>query len=263
MIFNKKKKKEAVQLQGIKTGAVIGGVGGGYLSVLRNKKYASEIDKLKLKLHTSNDEERKIIIVKIAKLLSKMNRTSISSVLVGSTIGGATGHYVAGKSFDKKFSSLNPKFVIHKHSASHLHYDLRLEINGKFVSWAIPKEIVQDSSTKRLAVKVGDHDMKFYNIEGTISKGNYGAGTMMIWDRGTYSSSNAMSMEDQLKEGKITIQLSGTKLKGAWHLFHLKGKGNNWILMKSKDPYDKPTTTVNHNSVVSGRSMDEITNPIK
>lgn len=262
MIFNKKK-KEKVQLQGLKTGAVVGGVGGGYLSVLRNKKHSAEIDKLKAKLATSNDEQRKIIILRIAKLLSKMKNNSIGGVFIGSTVGGATGQYVAGKSFDKKFSFTGGKYVIHKHSASHLHYDLRLEIDGKLVSWAVPKEIIQDSSIKRLAVRVGDHSMDFYNKEGTISKGNYGAGTMMIWDRGTYNSSNAMSMEDQLKEGKITIQLSGTKLKGAWHLFQLKGKGNNWILMKSKDPYDKPSTAVSHKSVASGKSMEEITNVIK
>ncbi len=134
------------------------------------------------------------------------------------------------------------RFVIQRHQASHLHYDLRLEMEGVLKSWAVPKGPSMNPSDKRLAVMTEDHPVKYLTFQGTIPKGNYGAGVMDIWDEGTYNGSKGVSEKEvfkQLKDGNLKIEFFGTKIKGDFALVHTKfGKGdNNWLLIKKKDAY--------------------------
>jgi bifunctional non-homologous end joining protein LigD len=117
-------------------------------------------------------------------------------------------------------------YVIQKHAASHLHFDLRLEMDGVLKSWAIPKEPPTEQGVKRLAVQVEDHPVSYAGFEGTIPKGEYGAGTVKIWDNGTYR------MIDQ-KENKYIVEVNGAKLKGAYVLVRLKD-AKNWLFFKKK-----------------------------
>ncbi len=134
-------------------------------------------------------------------------------------------------------------FVIQKHAASHLHYDFRLEHRGVLVSWAVPKEPPKVAGVKRLAIHVEDHPLSYGEFEGTIPKGNYGAGKVAIWDKGTYSAlgaetrgESAKRVEEGLEKGHVAIVLKGKKLKGNYDLIHLKraDKKNMWILVKRK-----------------------------
>jgi len=130
---------------------------------------------------------------------------------------------------------MTPRFVIHEHDASHLHYDFRLELDGVLRSWVIPKGPSMNPSEKRLAVLVEDHPVEYIDFEGIIPEGHYGAGAVVIWDRGSYELL-------ELKQGKITFFLNGGKLKGAFTLTLLKerGKGNEWLLIKKRDEYAQP-----------------------
>lgn len=131
------------------------------------------------------------------------------------------------------------RFVIQRHKASRLHYDLRLEIDGVLKSWAVPKGPSMNPSDKRLAIQTEDHPIKYLNFEGTIPKGNYGAGVMKIWDSGTFKSGIKKELLDQLEEGNLKIILSGTKLKGEFALVRTK-RGDDqkqWLLIKKKDKY--------------------------
>jgi bifunctional non-homologous end joining protein LigD len=160
-------------------------------------------------------------------------------------------------------------FVVQKHAASHLHYDFRLEIDGVLVSWAVPKGPIADPSVKRLAMHVEDHPMDYINFEGTIPQGEYGGGTVMVWDTGTYVAETAKTNSESEKlvqkmheEGNIKIVLSGKKLKGSYHLIHMKGKDKEWLLMKAKDDFaDKKD--FDQTSVLTGRTLDEIANDKK
>jgi bifunctional non-homologous end joining protein LigD len=127
---------------------------------------------------------------------------------------------------------MTARFVVHEHHASHLHYDFRLELEGVLRSWVIPKGPSMDPSEKRLALLVEDHPLEYVNFEGIIPKPHYGAGAVVIWDRGSYELV-------ELKEGKINFFLKGENLKGAFTLTLLKGrgKGNEWLLIKRKDQY--------------------------
>ena len=118
-------------------------------------------------------------------------------------------------------------FVIHMHNASHLHYDLRLEMNGVLRSWAVPKEPSADHAVKRLAIAVDDHPLSYANFEGAIPEGSYGAGEVKIWDGGKFE------LVDE-KEGKIAFILHGKKLNGAFALVRLKN-GKNWLFFKKKE----------------------------
>ena len=117
-------------------------------------------------------------------------------------------------------------YVIQKHAATHLHFDLRLEMDGVLKSWAIPKEPPTSPAVKRLAVQVEDHPVEYASFEGTIPEGEYGAGTVEIWDKGTYQ------LVDR-KENKLIIEIDGSKLNGAYVLVRLKDK-KNWIFFKKK-----------------------------
>ena len=117
-------------------------------------------------------------------------------------------------------------YVIQKHSATHLHYDLRLEMNGVLKSWAIPKEPPIAFGVRRLAVQVEDHPIEYANFEGTIPEGEYGAGTVEIWDRGTYR------LIEQ-KEDKLIVEINGNRLKGVYVLLRFKDQ-KNWLFFKRK-----------------------------
>ncbi len=157
------------------------------------------------------------------------------------------------------------RFVVQKHAASHLHYDFRLEIDGVLASWAVPKGPSADPSDRRLAVHVENHPMDYINFEGTIPEGEYGGGTVMVWDTGTYHAENNDDatkddalMQKQIEEGSIKIILRGKKLKGAWHLVKMKGDEKNWLLMKNKSDSESKKKEFTAKSVLSERTMDQI-----
>lgn len=119
-------------------------------------------------------------------------------------------------------------YVIHRHEATHLHWDLRLEMEGVLKSWAIPKEPPMEPGTRRLAVAVEDHPLEYATFSGVIPEGEYGAGIVEIWDRGTYSPVS-------VKEDKLVIDIHGERLKGRYCLVKTRfGKGNNWLFFKMK-----------------------------
>lgn len=117
-------------------------------------------------------------------------------------------------------------YVIQKHDATHLHYDLRLEMDGVLKSWAVPKTPPTEPGVKRLAVEVEDHPIEYASFEGTIPEGEYGAGTVEIWDKGHYTLL-------ERKENKIAVDIHGEKLKGVYYLIRFKGK-KNWLFFKKK-----------------------------
>jgi bifunctional non-homologous end joining protein LigD len=160
-------------------------------------------------------------------------------------------------------------FVVQKHDASRLHYDWRLEIDGVLVSWAVPKGPSSDTTVKRLAMHVEDHPMDYIDFEGTIPKGQYGGGTVMVWDTGTFlaeGSDDVAESEKMLrkmhKEGNIKVTMNGEKLKGSYHLVKMSGKDQEWLLMKGKDKYADKKDFDQH-SVLTGRTLDEIENDKK
>ena len=149
-------------------------------------------------------------------------------------------------------------FVVQKHDASRLHYDFRLESeDGVLVSWAVPKGPSMDPETKRLAILVEDHPLDYLHFEGRIPSGNYGAGTVIVWDTGSYSSKDTLS--EQLKKGKISIELYGNKLKGLFSLIRTK-RENQWLLIKVKDEYASKDdlTLMQPDSVLTGKSNSDI-----
>ncbi len=159
-------------------------------------------------------------------------------------------------------------FVIQKHAASHLHYDLRLELDGVMKSWAVPKGPSLDSSVKRLAMQVEDHPIEYNSFEGTIPKGEYGGGTVMLWDRGTYTYGGANpdpleGLRVGYKKGDFKFILNGKRLQGSWVLVRTRGDSGKpqWLLIKHKDEYAVPGSdvTAEHlTSVATGRTMEEI-----
>ncbi len=129
-------------------------------------------------------------------------------------------------------------FCIQRHAARRLHYDLRLEINGSLASWAVPQGPSLDPAVKRLAVKVEDHPLSYAKFEGTIPEGNYGAGSVVLWDLGTWEPVTDVSIENQLERGDLKFMLHGQKLDGMFGLVRMKpGKSKNeeWLLIKKKD----------------------------
>ncbi len=140
-------------------------------------------------------------------------------------------------------------FVVHKHAARRLHYDFRLELDGVLKSWAVPEGPSIDPAVKRLAVMVEDHPLGYSTFEGVIPEGEYGAGQVIVWDRGTYSPEEQGShlfddraraeefMRQGLAKGKVTISLRGHKLKGSWALVKMHRGENNWLLIKHRDEY--------------------------
>lgn len=125
-----------------------------------------------------------------------------------------------------------PIYLIQKHDARNLHYDFRLEVGGVLKSWAVPKGPSTDPDVKRLAIETEDHPLAYADFEGVIPEGEYGAGEVIIWDRGTYKNIKKMSAEDQYRSGQIEVNLEGKKLKGG---FVLIKTGRGWLLKKMED----------------------------
>jgi bifunctional non-homologous end joining protein LigD len=157
------------------------------------------------------------------------------------------------------------RYVIQKHAATRLHYDLRLELDGVMKSWAVTRGPSLDPNDKRLAVHVEDHPVEYNAFEGTIPKGEYGGGTVMIWDRGTWEPEG--DPHAALRKGHLVFDLHGEKLRGRWHLVRMRArerdKHENWLLMKGKDeeargPRDKDILEEKSRSVTTGRSIEEI-----
>ena len=177
---------------------------------------------------------------------------------------------------ERKDDEKKPIFVIQKHDARNLHYDFRLQVGKVLKSWAVPKGPSADSRVKRLAVPTEDHPLDYAGFEGVIPEGEYGAGTVLIWDRGTYRNlredkekKEKKSMEESLKEGKIEVELSGKKLRGGYALIRSgwgSGKMKNWLLIKMKDDAAdarrNPVIT-EPESVLSGKTLKEISEEIK
>jgi len=154
-------------------------------------------------------------------------------------------------------------YVIQKHDASHLHYDFRLELDGVLLSWAVPKGPTLDPSVKRLAVQTEDHPIEYGSFEGTIPEGEYGGGTVMVWDRGTWEPDG--DARAGYKKGHLSFQLHGQKLTGGWHLVKTQRAGqkqNTWLLFKAKDGAAKPGDTrlleTEPESVLTGRDLKGI-----
>jgi bifunctional non-homologous end joining protein LigD len=154
-------------------------------------------------------------------------------------------------------------YVIQKHDASHLHYDFRLEWRGVLLSWAVPKGPSLDPSVKRLAARVEDHPVEYGGFEGTIPQGEYGGGTVMLWDRGTWKP-EVPDVDAALGKGELKFTLHGKKLKGSWVLVRTKGysgsKKESWLLIKHRDRYASTEDVLEKKpkSVVSSRLLPEI-----
>jgi bifunctional non-homologous end joining protein LigD len=159
-------------------------------------------------------------------------------------------------------------FVVQKHAASHLHYDFRLAINGVLVSWAVPKGPSMNPAEKRLAVRTEDHPLEYAEFEGVIPEGQYGAGTVMVWDRGPYESHAGIPPEEQLARGKIDVVLHGMKLRGGFTLVRTGKRSvglsqkERWMLIKHRDEHADPSWDIVsagfERSVLTGRSLMDI-----
>lgn len=155
-----------------------------------------------------------------------------------------------------------PMFVIQKHEASSLHFDLRLEIGGALKSWAVPKGPSLDPREKRLAIETEDHPIAYGGFEGVIPEGQYGAGTVMIFDIGPLKNVKDASLEDQYEDGQIEVLLCGQRIKGKYALVRTgKTRDDDWLLIKMKDDAAdarRNPVSVENRSVQSGRTMHEI-----
>lgn len=167
-------------------------------------------------------------------------------------------------------------FVVQKHDASQLHYDVRLELGGVLKSWAVPKGPSLDPADKRLAVMVEDHPLEYATFEGNIPEGEYGGGTVMLWDtgwwepdvawtkeaKGSGKGSPVLSPEDALAKGELKFIIHGHKLGGSWALVKTKWRGeNNWLLIKHRDEAARPGSNIEKeapDSAASGRSLERI-----
>jgi DNA ligase D-like protein (predicted 3'-phosphoesterase) len=159
------------------------------------------------------------------------------------------------------------RFVVHAHDASTMHHDLRLEIDGVLVSWAVPKGPKPDPSVRRLAIRTEDHPLAYGDFEGVIPAGEYGGGTVQLWDAGTYRNRRARrgphsrSMERALDEGLIEVELCGDKLRGGWALTRIDDGRDQWLLVKmddaEADARRDPVATETR-SVKSGRTLAAI-----
>jgi len=156
-------------------------------------------------------------------------------------------------------------YVIQKHAATRLHYDFRLELDGVLKSWAVPKGPSFDPGEKRLAVEVEDHPIEYATFEGSIPEGEYGAGEVIVWDRGPWSPVG--DAHDGLKKGRLEFDLDGKKLHGRWILVRIHSRERsskpNWLLIKQHDDFARPLTeydveTAEPRSVKSGRKLEEL-----
>jgi DNA ligase D-like protein (predicted 3'-phosphoesterase) len=167
----------------------------------------------------------------------------------------------------KSREAQEPIFVIQKHAASHLHYDFRLEVDGVLKSWAIPKGPSTNPKDKRLAVPTEDHPMAYADFEGVIPEGEYGAGTVLVWDTGQYRNLTEkkgvpIPMAQAVDHGHVKIWLEGAKLKGGYALTRFRtGKDESWLLVKADDAEADPSRNPvarEPQSVLTGRTIEEI-----
>jgi DNA ligase D-like protein (predicted 3'-phosphoesterase) len=158
-----------------------------------------------------------------------------------------------------------PRFVVQKHDATRLHYDVRLEVNGVLVSWAVPKGPSYDPAVKRLAVQTEDHPMDYAGFEGFIPEGEYGGGPVIVWDAGIYHNVTAdkqgdvRSMPEGLERGHVKVWLEGEKLQGAWALTRTDER--QWLMVKVADAAADPdfdVVTESPESILTGRRVEEI-----
>src|SRR5262245_22100395 len=156
-------------------------------------------------------------------------------------------------------------FVVHKHAARRLHYDLRLELDGVLKSWAVTRGPSLSPADKRLAVRTEDHPLDYAEFEGRIPKGEYGAGSVIVWDRGRWSTEG--DPHAQLQKGHLVVDLDGGKLQGRWHLVHMKGRDQrgkeNWLLIKAEDEFAKADGGANlleeePLSIKTGRTVEDV-----
>jgi bifunctional non-homologous end joining protein LigD len=172
-----------------------------------------------------------------------------------------TAEPAGAKSSDAQLDVTEPFFVVQKHDASRLHYDFRLAMDGVLKSWAVPKGFPWQKGDKRLAMRVEDHPIEYADFEGIIAPGNYGAGTVMVWDRGTYEVLG-MDRSDALAQGKLHLVLSGKKLKGEWALVrlrhpHQEGK-DEWLLLKAGVDVRPISTRADDRSALTQRTLKQI-----
>lgn len=168
---------------------------------------------------------------------------------------------------DGRKKGQKPIFVIQKHDARNLHYDFRLEVDGALASWAVPKGPSTNPSDKRLAIHVEDHPLDYAEFEGVIPEGMYGAGTVLIWDQGTYRNlmeekADPLAMRESIDAGHVEVWLEGDKLRGGYAIVEMKGReGDQWLLIKMNDEEAdarrNPVRT-QPDSVLSGASIEEI-----
>src|ERR1700733_13598851 len=155
-----------------------------------------------------------------------------------------------------------PHYYVQRHDATRLHYDFRLEIDGTLKSWAVPKGPTLDPAPKRLAAMVEDHPLEYGDFEGNIPKGQYGGGSVMLWDRGTFELLGDVSALKQIERGDLKFRLNGEKLNGEFAIVLMKGrgKGNEWLMLKKRDAFAKPGWDVEEHafSVKTGRTQEEI-----
>src|ERR1044072_7740924 len=181
--------------------------------------------------------------------------------------GDALSTYRAKRAFDvtPEPAGLVPKagpkqgglLIVHMHDATRLHWDLRLEMDGVLKYWAVPKGPSANPADKRLAVKVEDHPLEYGDFEGIIPEGNYGAGTVVVWDRGIWEPLE--DPQEGLEKGKLLFNLKGYKLHGRWTLIKLKKTEKEWLLIKERDEYVS-TEPYSNESVLSGLTNDELSN---
>src|ERR1700729_4127049 len=166
-------------------------------------------------------------------------------------------------------SKAGHRFVVQKHDATRLHYDFRLEMDGVLKSWAIPKGPSLNPADKRLAMQVEDHPFDYKDFEGIIPAGNYGAGTVMVWDEGTYEplgetkdtkAAREKTLLKELRDGSLKFPLNGKKLKGEFALVRTRGRGeNSWLLIKHRDRYaSEAPVTDKDKSVISKKTLEQI-----
>jgi bifunctional non-homologous end joining protein LigD len=174
--------------------------------------------------------------------------------------------YKKKRSFDKtpepgpkkKRTRTGRMFVVQKHRATQLHYDFRLEVDGVLRSWAVPKGPSLDPTVKRLAMQVEDHPVDYAKFEGVIPEGEYGGGTVMVWDYGTYEPEEKTKASDSLEKGDFKFTLNGQKLKGSWVL--VRTRNRQWLLIKHRDYYNmtEEVTEIAPVSILTRRTLAEI-----
>ena len=159
-------------------------------------------------------------------------------------------------------------FVVQKHASRRLHYDFRLAIGGVLASWAVPRGPSMNPADKRLAIRTEDHPLEYADFEGVIPQGQYGAGAVMVWDRGGYEPEDGIPPEEQLARGKIDVILQGEKLRGGFTLVRTRQRsadrdeGRRWLLVKHRDEHADPSWNIERPeldySVLTGRTLQEI-----